>query len=468
MTSPASMLTQDGTSVRRLRDRFLRLTIARKMLLGYLMLVALIFLISLFSLSSLQRLNVANRGIVMTDVPIIETSEAMIDALISEELYSRRCAILQSPEMLALARKKNAEFDGLTEKLRSLLGKGSPADLILPVHQEYGELFEKVMSPRNSGSLSGANLESSIRLKQEKIITILKDISARARQNQYERTVAASNIGRSAFSLTIALCIMSVVVSIAATLIITRNIAGAITRLKEASAKISEGKFELIEGIHNKDELGELSLTFNEMTKRLKWLETTYLDASPLTRLPGNIAIENVLKKRIESGAQFAFCHIDMDNFKAFSDRYGYAKGSEIILATAKMIEQAVSEAGMPEDFVGHIGGDDFVLITTPDHFRATCRRIIQIFDKNIPEYYDPEDRERGFILGKSRQGVPFTFPIMSISIAVVTNVQRSLVSNVQVGELAAELKEYAKSLPGSVYVVDRRRKDGIEVQEHA
>ncbi len=466
--SSAPMLTQDGTSVRRLMDRFLRLTIARKMLLGYLMLVALIFLISLFSLSSLQRLNAANRGIVMTDVPIVETSEAIIDALISEELYCRRYAILQSPEMLALARKKSAEFDGLTERLRSLLGKGSPADMIPPVHQEYRELFEKVMTPRNSRSVSATNLESSIRTMQEKIITILKDVSAKARQNQYDRTVAASNIGRSAFSLTIALCVMSVIVSIAATVIITRNIAGAITRLKEASANISEGKFELIEGIHNKDELGDLSRTFNEMTKRLKWLETTYLDASPLTRLPGNLAIENILKKRLESGAQFAFCHIDMDNFKAFSDRYGYAKGSEIILATSKMIEQAVSEVGVPEDFVGHIGGDDFVLITTPDRFRATCKRIIEIFDKNIPEYYDPEDRKRGFIMGKNRQGEQLTFPIMSISIAVVTNVQRPLFSNFQVGELAAELKEYAKSLPGSVYVVDRRRKDGGEVPEHA
>ncbi len=122
--SSAPMLTQDETSARRLTDRFLRLTIARKMLLGYLMLVGLIFLISLFSLSSLQRLNAANRGIVMTDVPIIETSEAMIDALISEELYCRRCAILRSPEMFALARKKALNSTALRKDSAPFSEKG--------------------------------------------------------------------------------------------------------------------------------------------------------------------------------------------------------------------------------------------------------------------------------------------------------------------------------------------------------
>jgi diguanylate cyclase (GGDEF)-like protein len=195
------------------------------------------------------------------------------------------------------------------------------------------------------------------------------------------------------------------------------------------------------------------------MTRRLRHFEEMNLDASPLTRLPGNIAIENVLRKRIENGSPLAFCYIDLDNFKAFNDRYGYATASEVIVATSKIVENCVAEAGGPDDFVGHIGGDDFVVITTPDRFRQICNSIIETFDKAIAGFYDVDDRKRGFIMSKTRQGEDMKFPIMSISIGVVTNLQRRLSDSIQVGKIAAELKEYAKSLPGSAYVVDRRRK---------
>ena len=155
-----------------------------------------------------------------------------------------------------------------------------------------------------------------------------------------------------------------------------------------------------------------------------------------------------------------AFCYIDLDNFKAFNDRYGYARGSEVIAAAGKIIEKCVIEAGTPDDFVGHVGGDDFVVITTPGNFKKTCDSIIHAFDMAIPDFYDPDDLKRGFIIGKTRQGEELKFPVMSLSIAVVTNLERRLSSSLQVGEIAAELKEYVKSIPGSVCVADRRRKN--------
>ncbi len=87
---------------------------------------------------------------------------------------------------------------------------------------------------------------------------------------------------------------------------------------------------------------GAFPMAFLAMGKRLRKLEEMYLDASPLTRLPGGIAIENVLKKRIDSSQPIAFCVLDLDNFKAFNDRYGYANGSEVIKETAKIIENVV------------------------------------------------------------------------------------------------------------------------------
>jgi diguanylate cyclase (GGDEF)-like protein len=183
-----------------------------------------------------------------------------------------------------------------------------------------------------------------------------------------------------------------------------------------------------------------------------------YLDASPLTRLPGGIAIENVLKKRIDSGTPIAFCVLDIDNFKAFNDRYGYANGSEVIKATARIVEGTVKEQGSGDDFIGHVGGDDFVVITTPDYMRNISTEIIKLFDHTIPGFYEAADRERGYIEGKTRQGVDMHFPIMTISIAIVTNERRKLTSALEASEIAAELKDYAKTIPKSVYVVDKRR----------
>jgi diguanylate cyclase (GGDEF)-like protein len=194
------------------------------------------------------------------------------------------------------------------------------------------------------------------------------------------------------------------------------------------------------------------------MGKRLRKLEEMYLDASPLTRLPGGIAIENVLKKRIDSGQPLAFCVLDLDNFKAFNDRYGYANGSEVIKETARIVENAVKLKGSSEDFIGHVGGDDFVVITTPDYMRDVSTEIIDQFDRRIPEFYDLVDRERGHILGKTRQGVEMQFPIMTISIAIVTNERRKLTNALEASEIAAELKDYAKTIPKSVFVVDKRR----------
>jgi len=183
-----------------------------------------------------------------------------------------------------------------------------------------------------------------------------------------------------------------------------------------------------------------------------------YLHASPLTRLPGGIAIENVLKKRLDAKQPLAFCIIDLDNFKSYSDRYGYAQGSELIKETARIIEETVRIKGASDDFIGHIGGDDFVVITVPDRMRIIGEEIIARFDRRIPEFYDDADRKNGYIPGKSRQGVEMKFPLITISIAIVTNEWRVLANPLETSEIAAELKDYAKTIPKSVYVIDKRR----------
>lgn len=181
------------------------------------------------------------------------------------------------------------------------------------------------------------------------------------------------------------------------------------------------------------------------------------LDANPLTRLPGNVSIINELRIRITENELFAVCYVDLDKFKAFNDKYGFEKGDEVIKNTARILINSTHEKGASQDFIGHIGGDDFVVITTPDKVDDLCKKIIADFTAMVPGLYNKEDLEKGYIIGKDRQKKTRKIPLLSISIGVVTNEKIKINHVGEVSELGAELKEYAKSLPGSNYVKERR-----------
>ncbi|NTU81307.1 MAG: response regulator [Chloroflexales bacterium] len=177
--------------------------------------------------------------------------------------------------------------------------------------------------------------------------------------------------------------------------------------------------------------------------------------ANPSTRLPGNIAIERAISQRIAQGQPFAVCYCDIDNFKAYNDSYGFLKGDAVIQRTAQILLDAVRAHGNPDDFVGHIGGDDFVVISTPDRVPALCGTATSRFDETAPLFYDPATRARGFISGEDRQGRPAEFPLVSISIAVVSSAQRPFRHPGEVAQRSVEGKKRGKLLPGSVYVIE-------------
>lgn len=181
------------------------------------------------------------------------------------------------------------------------------------------------------------------------------------------------------------------------------------------------------------------------------------LDANPLTKLPGNVSILEELEARIASQKPFAICTIDLDKFKAFNDTYGFEQGDEVLKATARILLIAMRELGTPEDFLGHIGGDDFVLITTPAASERICKRIIHEFSETAPNFYGEADRRRGYIEAKDRDGTVKKFTLLTISIAVVTNEQRPLSHVAEAAQIGAELKAWAKSQGGNRWVRDRR-----------
>jgi len=182
------------------------------------------------------------------------------------------------------------------------------------------------------------------------------------------------------------------------------------------------------------------------------------LEANPLTRLPGNVSILNELSSKLDSAALFAVCYIDLDKFKAYNDKYGFEHGDQVIRETARILIRSTQQCGNKDDFIGHIGGDDFVIVTTPNKADDLCKKIIAEFEKTSPSFYNEADRSQGFIIAQDRKGQEQKIPLLSVSIGVVTNETKKIQHVAQIGEIGAELKARAKSLERSNYVKDQRQ----------
>jgi GGDEF domain-containing protein/CHASE3 domain sensor protein len=392
---------------------FSRLNIANKMLLGYMTLVVLTLIVVAYALLSLQRINSLNRSIVKVDIIVEEASDKMLDSLLGQDMYEKRFLILKSKDMMNLFATRGKEFNAWFSILKGLPGVTRfPIDKIEVLYRKYTDLFAEETKLIRSKKVEQAYSVSNHELRSviDRLIETLKAMSSTAKDDQDSKMKQISAIGGSAIQTTAVLFLISIIAGALAVLVVTHHISSSLNKLKEATERIAEGNFDYDPKITTIDEIGNLSEAFLSMGKRLKKLEEMYLDASPLTRLPGGIAIETVLTKRIDSKHPVAFCVLDLDNFKAFNDRYGYANGSEVIKETAKIIDSVVKIKGSPDDFIGHVGGDDFVVITTPEFMREISSEIISQFDRRIPDFYDTEERERGISSGKRGRASRWNF----------------------------------------------------------
>lgn len=205
-------------------------------------------------------------------------------------------------------------------------------------------------------------------------------------------------------------------------------------------------------------ELAELLARVGSIIKRNYYS----LDANPLTRLPGNLSIIRTIEERLQQNQPIAITYFDLDHFKAFNDAYGFTMGDKIIQHTAKIILGSIHDCGTEDDFVGHIGGDDFIVVSTPERIDNICLNVIKKFDATIKDFYHPDDREKGKIIIQERRGKVKEFPIMSISAATMTNQYKNIQHIGEISAITSELKRYAKSFKGSCYVRDRRDQRGI------
>lgn len=195
--------------------------------------------------------------------------------------------------------------------------------------------------------------------------------------------------------------------------------------------------------------------------KNLSRLLTVNRTVSPLTGLPGNLPIQTELKKRLLKKEPFVVLYIDLDNFKAYNDVYGFLKGDEIIKLTAKTITKHIHALESTDAFVGHIGGDDFVAITNDDiDYEAICQDIIAEFDVEVLKLFNDTDIERKYIEVQNRKGIVEQFPLTSISIGVVVADAKRFSNILEIGEVGAQVKHLSKTTMGSSYAIDRREEN--------
>ncbi len=241
-------------------------------------------------------------------------------------------------------------------------------------------------------------------------------------------------------------------------LFLRRLVLNPITRLEHATHEISKGDFSQRIEIRQQDEIGMLASSFNEMVMNLVRIREEAKGANPLTGLPGNTTIIAQIDARLRSGQEFAVIYADLDNFKAYNDKYGFSKGDDAILFTRDCFLDTAQRLGDPSTFVGHEGGDDFVLITRFENWEEICKGIVAAFDGGVRQFYNDADAKQGFIDSVDRQGHKVRFPLMSISLAVASNHFRKISDHRMIVSIAAEMKKFVKKKSGgSSYAMDRR-----------
>jgi GGDEF domain-containing protein len=407
---------------------------------------------------NLQKLDQTAYDITKHNFAMVKITKSMMDALLTQESSEKKYFIFKDPSLEQIFWQRSDEFQTGLEALKKMNSESGPdktLDNLTLLHDSYAALFSQEVALLKDGHQQEALALSDTASKTtiEEIALQLKDIQQKTDKAINDKMNIIATQSSRAINMTVGLSLLSLILGIVLALLITHNISTPLKQLQLATGLIAEGKLDHQIDIKRNDEIGALAKSFAYMTERLKILEEINLDASPLTGLPGNAAIENRIKEQLAGGKPFSLCQVDLDNFKPFADKYGYAWGSEVIKAVADIIREYVNDESSAEVFIGHVGGDDFVVIAQPEKTKNICRLLIADFEKQMLRFYDAQDAQNGFILGKDRQGVLQKFPLITITAAIVTDDGSRFASPLDMAMTVAELKEYAKSLPGSNFV---------------
>ena len=439
----------------------MNLTLRNQIFLSYIVMIMFNLIVGVYAIWNFKELNVITNEIILADLSISEKLTKLNDCILAQDLHEKRYLTFHLADSENLFWNRSREFKSLLIETGDLSGAlKTPLENLNTLHDNYDQLFIEESSLVKADRLNDAAKISSGGSKNnfDKMLLSIKDIDLKIKLQQNQHINRSNALGEKALMITIVLSVVSFVFGILFSYLITNHLTTSVDSLKAATHSIRSGDFDNLPEIKGADELADLAISFKEMSVRLKELEEMNLDANPLTKLPGNLAIEKELLTRLNETQKFSFCLVDLDNFKGFNDRYGYARGSDVIKWMAEVLSKIRKDLGTQEDFLGHIGGDDFVIICSPERVQAICDKIIEEFDKGIGGHYDPEDLKKGFIVSIDRNDKPTIFGIMTVSIAVV-NTDRTLIREPkEVALKVTELKQYAKTFAKSLCIMDRRR----------
>ncbi|MEN6623298.1 MAG: diguanylate cyclase, partial [Smithella sp.] len=438
----------------------MKLTISRKLLFGYLFMALLTALVSAYAIFHLQKLSQAAYDITHRQIIIGRTAKNMLDALLAEESTEKKYFVFRDDSLEQLFWQHSGDFKAGLATIKNLNAdspKNKSFDHLAILHERYNSFFSREIALLKNERLQDAIelSDSSSKAVIEEMALLLKKMQTGTDKTIDEEMHFITTQSSGATQMTLSLSVLSLILGVALALLITRNISKPLRQLQQATGLIAEGKLDHQIFVRRNDEIGALTKDFIYMTQRLRVLEEMNLNASPLTGLPGNIAIENQVRDMLAKGKLFSFCQVDLDNFKPFADKYGYAWGSEVIKEVANILTEYINKHPYEKIFIGHIGGDDFVIIAGPEQAINISKNLVADFEKRISQFYDAADTKRGYLKGKDRQGIMQKFPLITVSVAIVNGDGTRFKNPLDMAMTAAELKGYAKTLPGSNYVTE-------------
>lgn len=435
-------------------------TVTRKVAAGYLLVAGFSLVALVFALSSLRMQTERSERLVTVDFKALNLARNLRQNLLAQETLARQAVILQDDALLELLDRREKEFAELWKELAAL-----PLPELLnhltPLESRFvteNRRCRALLQAREWKEAEGC-LEQNLGPLHSQLIGRLERFAG-DQQGVLDHALAGfTQESARAYRITFALAFLGIGLSAPVAITIILSIHRSIRALVRATKEIAAGSFDQTVVINRQDEFGLLAREFSDMAHKLRELEQLRLDANPLTYLPGNMALDREIEARLGTGRPFAHLYIDLDNFKSYNDRYGYRAGSEVIARVADLVQEVVAEHGTPEELVAHIGGDDFVVLaSTREGAEHLAREMITRFDQMVPGLYSEEDRQAGSFEGKDRFGETRLFPLMTVSVAIVWTEHLDAPSVQTISRECIQMKEHLKALPGSNYLIDRRR----------
>jgi len=434
-------------------------TVTMKVALGYLVIIAFSLLALGYALVSLHDHNQRTEQLVGGQFQAFTLLRDVRQNLLGQENLEKQLVILRDAQLLGLLERRASDLEEILSNIKSSPLPRRITNLPTTL-EEYMIQARRLAQIFTQGDWDQAAriAENTTSPLRKQLLAELADLRTQHQTALDKDLQELSQQSSKAYRLTLLITLIGIILSAPAAVTVIVSIHRSVKALQQATRDIAAGSFDTQIDIHSNDEFGQLSRDFSRMARKLMDLKQLNLDANPLTRLPGNLAIDRELEERIAQEIPFAHLYIDLDNFKAYGDHYGYKHGSDAINMVGNLLQEVVEQHGETNDLVGHIGGDDYVVLTSPERCEDLAKAIIKTFDSRVPELYTAEDREAGFILGTDRYGTKRSFPLLTISIAITLSENLEHPSILEISNNCAIMKEHLKRQKNSNYLIDRRK----------